>query len=72
MQRTEGWPAGLYLATMSLIGREDPDAFVHEFSGDNRYIGDYLIEEVLSRAARGRPGVHPRGFDLRAVLGVAV
>ena len=49
MQRTEGWPAGLYLATMSLIGREDPDAFVHEFSGDNRYIGDYLIEEVLSR-----------------------
>ena len=49
MQRTEGWPAGLYLATMSLIGREDPDAFVHQFSGDNRYIGDYLIEEVLSR-----------------------
>ena len=49
MQRTEGWPAGLYLATMSLIGREDPDAFVHQFTGDNRYIGDYLIEEVLSR-----------------------
>jgi LuxR family transcriptional regulator, maltose regulon positive regulatory protein len=49
MQRTEGWPAGLYLATMSLIGREDPDAFVHEFSGDNRYIGDYLVEEVLTR-----------------------
>ena len=49
MKRTEGWPAGLYLATMSLVGREDPDAFVHEFSGDNRYIGDYLIEEVLGR-----------------------
>ena len=49
MQRTEGWPAGLYLATLSLAGRTDPDAFVHQFSGDNRYIGDYLIEEVLSR-----------------------
>ena len=34
---------------MSLIGRDDPDAFVHEFSGDNRFIGDYLIEEVLGR-----------------------
>lgn len=49
MQRTEGWPAGLYLTAMSLTGREDPDAFVHEFSGDNRYIGDYLVEEVLTR-----------------------
>ena len=49
MRRTEGWPAGLYLATMSLIGRDDPDSYVHEFSGDNRFVGDYLMEEVLSR-----------------------
>jgi LuxR family transcriptional regulator, maltose regulon positive regulatory protein len=49
MERTEGWPAGLYLAAMSLLGREDPDAYVHEFTGNNRYIGDYLIEEVLGR-----------------------
>ena len=49
MMRTEGWPAGLYLAAMSLIGRDDPDSFVHEFSGDNRFVGDYLMEEVLSR-----------------------
>ncbi len=49
LQRTEGWPAGLYLATLSLAGRDEPDAFVHEFSGDNRYIGDYLTEEVLTR-----------------------
>ena len=34
---------------MSLIGRDDPDSFVHEFSGDNRFVGDYLMEEVLSR-----------------------
>lgn len=49
MQRTEGWPAGFYLALLSLTGRPDPDAFVRDFSGGNRYIGDYLIEEVLSR-----------------------
>lgn len=47
--RTEGWPAALYLATLSLAGRDDADAFVHRFSGDNHFIGDYLIEEVLSR-----------------------
>ena len=49
MQRTEGWPAGLYLATLSLAGRSDPDEFVRAFSGGNRFVGDYLTEEVLSR-----------------------
>ncbi len=49
MTRTEGWPAGLYLATLSLAGLADPDEFVHRFSGSNRFIVDYLIEEVLSR-----------------------
>lgn len=49
MQRTEGWPAGLYLATLSLHGRPDPAGFVRSFSGSNRFIGDYLTEEVLNR-----------------------
>jgi LuxR family maltose regulon positive regulatory protein len=49
MQRTEGWPAGIYLACLSLAGRDDPDEFVQQFSGGNRFIGDYLTEEVLSR-----------------------
>ena len=49
MDRTEGWPAGLYLAALSLSGRDDPDEFVREFSGNNRFIGDYLTEEVLGR-----------------------
>lgn len=47
--RTEGWPAALYLAALSLAGRPDADDFVHRFSGSNRFIGDYLTEEVLSR-----------------------
>ena len=49
MERTEGWPAGLYLATLSLAGRDDPDEFVRSFSGGNRFVGDYLTEEVLGR-----------------------
>jgi LuxR family maltose regulon positive regulatory protein len=49
VERTEGWPAGLYLAALSLRGHPLPSAFVRQFSGDNRYIADFLTEEVLSR-----------------------
>ena len=49
VERAEGWPAALYLAALSLAGRTDADDFVRRFSGGNRFIGDYLIEEVLSR-----------------------
>ena len=48
-QRTEGWIAGLQLAALSLQGREDVADFVAAFSGDDRYIVDYLLEEVLQR-----------------------
>jgi LuxR family maltose regulon positive regulatory protein len=48
-ERTEGWAAGLYLAGLSLRGRQDPNAFVAAFQGDNRHVGDYLGEEVLAR-----------------------
>jgi LuxR family maltose regulon positive regulatory protein len=47
--RTEGWIAGLQLAALSLQGRENPSGFIEEFKGDNRYITDYLTEEVLNR-----------------------
>ena len=47
--RTEGWIAGLQLAALSLQGREDPSDFIKGFKGDNRYIADYLTEEVLNR-----------------------
>ena len=48
-QRTEGWIAGLQLAALSLQGRENATDFVAAFSGDDRYIVDYLLEEVLQR-----------------------
>ena len=49
VERTEGWPAALYLAALSLRSQPDPGAFVHEFSRGNRYVADYLLEEVISR-----------------------
>jgi LuxR family maltose regulon positive regulatory protein len=48
-KRTEGWIAGLQLAALSLQGRENISDFVAAFSGDDRYIVDYLMEEVLQR-----------------------
>jgi LuxR family transcriptional regulator, maltose regulon positive regulatory protein len=47
--RTEGWIAGLQLAALSMRGREDVPRFIRSFAGDNRYIVDYLVEEVLQR-----------------------
>jgi LuxR family transcriptional regulator, maltose regulon positive regulatory protein len=47
--RTEGWIAALQLAALSLQGREDASAFIAGFAGDDRYIVDYLAEEVLAR-----------------------
>ena len=47
--RTEGWIAGLQLAALSLQGRNDVSAFITAFTGDDRYILDYLIEEVFQR-----------------------
>jgi LuxR family maltose regulon positive regulatory protein len=46
---TEGWIAGLQLAAISLQGRQDVPGFIRAFAGDNRYIVDYLVEEVLQR-----------------------
>ncbi len=46
--RTEGWAAGLQMAALSLQGRSDKAAFIAEFAGTNRFILDFLIEEVLS------------------------
>jgi LuxR family transcriptional regulator, maltose regulon positive regulatory protein len=45
--RTEGWAAGLCLAALSLRRQADVARFVAEFSGSNRYVLDYLTEEVL-------------------------
>lgn len=47
--RTEGWIAALQLAALSMQGRDDAAGFVAEFAGDDRFILDYLVGEVLDR-----------------------
>ena len=48
-ERTEGWAAGLRLAAISLARHPDPERFVAEFSGSERTVAGYLLEEVLER-----------------------
>src|SRR5204862_3309879 len=47
--RTEGWIAAIQLAGLSMQGRDDIAGFIARFAGDDRYIVDYLVEEVLQR-----------------------
>jgi LuxR family transcriptional regulator, maltose regulon positive regulatory protein len=49
VESTEGWPAGLYLAALSLRDHHSPSAFIREFTGASRFIADLLAEEVFSR-----------------------
>ncbi len=46
-ERTEGWAVGLQLAGLSMQKYVDPRAFIANFSGNNRYILEYLTDEVL-------------------------
>lgn len=45
--RTEGWPAGIYLAALSMRGIDDRHAFVSNFGGTSRHVVDFLVDEVL-------------------------
>jgi LuxR family transcriptional regulator, maltose regulon positive regulatory protein len=62
-ERTEGWIAALQLAALSMRGRDDVAGFIAGFAGDDRYIVDYLVEEVLQRQSE-----HVRYFLLQTSL----
>ncbi len=61
--RTEGWIVGLQLAALSIQGRTDATDFIHAFTGSNRFVLDYLVEEVLQR----RP-LRTRSFLLQTAI----
>jgi LuxR family maltose regulon positive regulatory protein len=61
--RTEGWIAALQLAALSMQGRDDVAGFIAGFAGDDRYIVDYLAEEVLQRQPE-----HVRQFLLQTSI----
>ena len=48
-RKTEGWPAGIYLAALALRGQSDMAAAVERFGGDDTIVADYLRDEVLSQ-----------------------
>jgi LuxR family maltose regulon positive regulatory protein len=48
VERTEGWPAGLYLAALSALGEPDVSAPFARFTGDHHVVADYLRDEFLS------------------------
>ncbi len=47
--RAEGWVVGLKMAMLTIRGEKDIPGFISGFTGTQRYIMDYLIEEVLQR-----------------------
>jgi LuxR family maltose regulon positive regulatory protein len=48
LARTEGWAAGVRLATMYL-SREGADPELHGFTGTDRSVAEFLVAEVLER-----------------------
>jgi LuxR family maltose regulon positive regulatory protein len=51
-ERTEGWPAGLSLAALSIRGHADPIVAARTFLGGDRFISDYVRGEMMARIPR--------------------
>jgi LuxR family maltose regulon positive regulatory protein len=67
--RTEGWPAGLYLAGLSLGGVQDRRAFVRTYGGANRHVVDFLVDEVLEAHDPGMQALMLRSSILERLCG---
>ena len=52
VRRTEGWPAGLYLAALAMKAGSSHLAVTSTFTGDDRFVADYLRSELLDRVSR--------------------
>jgi LuxR family maltose regulon positive regulatory protein len=46
---TEGWVTGLQLAALTMVGQTDNAGFASHFGGSNRYLVEYLLQEVVGR-----------------------
>jgi LuxR family maltose regulon positive regulatory protein len=51
VQRTEGWPAGLYLAALAMRAGSPRAEAGFSVTGDDRFVGDYLRSELLDRVS---------------------
>ncbi len=50
-QRTEGWPAAIHLAALSLANHRDRAGFIASFTGSHAALAEYLAEDILARLA---------------------
>ncbi|MEV6492924.1 LuxR C-terminal-related transcriptional regulator [Actinoplanes sp. NPDC051633] len=68
-ERTEGWPAGLQLAALTLRGAADPAAAAGRLSGGERHLLDYFSSEVLPGIDAGRRDLLVRASVLERLSG---
>jgi class 3 adenylate cyclase len=61
--RTEGWIAGLQLAALAAREHAHPAQYIQAFTGNHRFIIDYLVDEVLERQP-----AHVKSFLLHTVI----
>jgi len=52
VNRTEGWIAGLQLASIALQGKKDMSGYIQGFTGSQEYIADYLSDEVMNHQSK--------------------
>ncbi len=52
IDRTEGWPAALYLAGLALSEVPDLAGAIDRFAGDDRFVVDYIRDEFLDSVSR--------------------
>jgi LuxR family maltose regulon positive regulatory protein len=69
VERTEGWPAGLYLAALAVNAGSSRAGAVWSFTGDDRYVGDYLRSEFLNRLSRAEVSFLTRTAVLERMCG---
>jgi LuxR family maltose regulon positive regulatory protein len=69
VERTEGWPAGLYLAALAVNAGSSRAEAVWSFTGDDRYMGDYLRSEFLNRVSRAEVSFLTRTSVLERMSG---
>jgi LuxR family maltose regulon positive regulatory protein len=51
-KKTEGWVTGLRLAALTMRSRGDLDRILSTMPEDNRYVMDYVLEEIISEQPR--------------------
>jgi len=68
-RQTEGWPAGLYLAALSLRDEDDVRGGLKRFAGDDHFVAEYFRDEMLTPLSRKRARFLTRASVLDELTG---